>query len=80
MSSEEKSPEFRKFVRLMTQWAQNAEQRMDRLAEAQANSEVKIAALADAQIRTEAAVAALSERMAELAVAQAHRPEVGRAH
>jgi len=79
MSDEDNLTDLKQFVRIMSEWAQNAEERMDslagrmeELAAAQANSEAKIAALADAQIRTETVVAALGERMAELAAAQAH--------
>ena len=66
-------------LKLLTQLALRADERMDALEEAQMNSERKIAALADAQIRTEESVArvstameGLTARMSELAAAQAH--------
>jgi hypothetical protein len=79
MSNGEDLKNLKEFAGLMMRWSRSAEERMgafadkmDALAEAQANSEAKIAALADAQIRTESVVATLGERMAELAAAQAH--------
>jgi chromosome segregation ATPase len=48
-------------IRLLTQLALRADERMDELKEAQENSERKIAALADAQIRTEEALARLAQ-------------------
>ena len=48
-------------VKLLTELALSANERMVDLEEAQANSERKIAALADAQIRTEESLARLSE-------------------
>ena len=60
MGSEERLTNLEEFSRLMMQWAQRADERMDSLAEAQENSERKLAALADAQIRTEEALAKLA--------------------
>lgn len=71
--------DIKESIRLLTQLALRADERMDALEEAQTNSERKIAALADAQISTEAIVARLSTivedlaaRMSELALAQTH--------
>lgn len=64
MSSDERLTILEEFSRLMVQWARRAEERMDALAEAQANSEAKIAALADAQIRTEEAMTRLTSQQA----------------
>ena len=79
MSNEERLTNLEEFSRLIVQWARRADERMNELAEAQANSERKIAALADAQIRTEDAInklstsmVDLSEKMAELAAQQTH--------
>ena len=59
-------------VKLLTELALRANERMGDLEEAQANSERKIAALADAQIRTEEAIANLTAKMAEHSAQQAH--------
>ncbi len=59
-------------VKLLTELALSANERMGDLEEAQANSERKIAALADAQIRTEEAIANLTGKMAEHSAQQAH--------
>ena len=76
MSDEERLTNLEEFVKLMTQWALRAEERMDELRTAQADSEAKIAALADAQIKTEEALAKLAEAQARaeerLSEAQAH--------
>ena len=52
-------------VRLLTELALRADERMDALTAAQTDSERRIAALADAQIRTE-------ESLVQLSAAQAH--------
>jgi DNA-binding FadR family transcriptional regulator len=52
--------DIKQAVKLLTQLALKADERMDALAKAQANSEARIAELAAAQIRTEEALLRLS--------------------
>jgi chromosome segregation ATPase len=59
-------------IKLLTELALRADERMDGLEEAQANSERKIAALADAQIRTEEAQASFERKIESLVEAQAN--------
>jgi chromosome segregation ATPase len=64
--------DIKQSIKLLTQLALRAGERMDDLEEAQANSERKIAALADAQIRTEDSLARLSEAQSRTEEAQAN--------
>lgn len=72
MSNEERLTILEELSALLVQFARRVDERVDELAEAQANSERKIAALADAQIRTEEVVANLTAKMSEMASAQVH--------
>jgi chromosome segregation ATPase len=86
MTNEERIVRLEQSFVILTGLARSSDERMDTLAEAQANTESRVAALADAQIRTEdrlaeltttvsglaTAMTTLAERMAELAEAQAH--------
>lgn len=79
MSQEERLTRLEQSFVLLTQLANSVDERMDTLAEAQANTEVKIAALADAQIRAEdqireltQTVTGLTKAMTTLAESQTH--------
>jgi inactivated superfamily I helicase len=67
--------DIKQSIKLLTQLALRADERMAPLEEAQANSERKIGALADAQIRTEEAQANSERKVALLIEAQVRTEE-----
>lgn len=64
MDTEERLTTLEQISGLLVKVTRSAHERMDTLAEAQANTEVKLAALTDAQIRTETRLDKLAEAQA----------------
>jgi uncharacterized coiled-coil protein SlyX len=66
--------DIKQAIKLLTQLALKADERMDSLAAAQAKSESRIAELASAQVRTEEAILKLSAALEAVAANTHGRP------
>lgn len=66
--------DIKQAIKLLTQLALKADERMDSLVAAQADSESKIAELAAAQVRTEESIQKLSSALETLTASARGRP------